>query len=63
MKPPNEKGALQHAAVPKLLLPRRYNRRGAVQRLFALRLIIRRCVACEKRVTNKISVATMGEAH
>jgi hypothetical protein len=50
MKPPNEKGALLHAPVPKLKLQTTYCFLRLAQVGSA---VIRRCVSCDSRVTNQ----------
>ncbi len=48
--PENEKGALLHAPIPKLKLRTTYCFLGAVQ---VRRVVIRRCISCDSRVTNR----------
>jgi hypothetical protein len=50
MKPRNEKGALRHAPVPKLKLQTAYCLLSLAQ---VGRAVIRRCVSCDSRVTNR----------
>jgi hypothetical protein len=50
MKPPNEKGALLHAPTPKLKRRTTYCFLSLVQ---VRRGVIRRCVSCDSRVTNR----------